>query len=847
VEELFHQALALKPEQRAAFLEAACAGDAALRVAVEELLKHDPEQETGDGSLVSPVAREAERLRPHDPTLFGGVPERAAPARAGLPAIPGYELLEVLGRGGMGIVYKARQTSLNRIVALKMLLPFGRAGTEQLLRFRTEAEALARLHHPNIVAIYDIAEFEGRPYFTMEYVAGPNLVEVLHGRPQDAAASAQFVEVLARAIHAVHERGIIHRDLKPANILLESGGGDQDQGSGAITEVLTPDPRVLSLVPKITDFGLAKDQTTSRGLTQSGTVMGTPSYMAPEQAEIKEGGIGPAADIYALGSILYEMLTGRPPFDAGRPADTIVQVLGDEPVSPTRLRPGLPRDLVTICLKCLEKSPRRRYASALALAEDLRRFQAGEPIRARRVGFVERSYRWCRRRPLVAGLMALSSVLAVALIATLVVYDFHLREALKKETEDEAQQIREQQRQIIQLNITIGVTELEAGDTFTAVLRFTEALRLEDDPDRQRSHRTRIATALRQCPELTGLLTLDKTILCSDWNGAGGRVVTMREDHELEVRDVQTGQAIVSGLKHEEPPLAAALSPDGRYLEEVGRNGAVRIWDLRTGISRGLPSSSSVTYSAISENGRWLFTIDTSQKGQVWEAAKGKTTAAALNLAHGVHLAAVSADGHRLAVVGPGNALSVWDVGSAKLLGRSIRLPHDVSGIVFSPDGERIAIGESNRTVRLAKVQTGELLAEISRLDSAAAHLHFSPDGRLLLTGGAAGARVWDTATGHAVTPPLRHGGGLASAAFRDDGKQIVTVSTNGTVCFWKLPGAQEVTHAASSPAPSDRPIEELVALAQVLACGEIDAQQERHGFDSEHLRRAWNNLHSAP
>ncbi len=405
VEELFHQAVEVGAEGRAAFLDAACGGDAALRAAVQELLDHDA---ADDDFLASPVAR---------PTGGSDAPTLPAPPGAfgPTPTVPGYEIVEEIGRGGMGVVYKARQLNLNRLVALKMLLPAAPGDLIRLARFRSEAEVLDRLHHTNIVPIYDIGESETHHYFTMEYVPGPNLARFLDRRPQDPAASAWLVETLARAVHATHQCGVVHRDLKPANILLAPSAAGR--------------PTLAACEPRVTDFGLALDAAAPRGLTQTGVAVGTPSYMAPEQARGDRKNVGPGTDIYSLGTILYEMLTGRPPFDAESPAETMRQVVCDDPVAPSRLRPGLPRDLVTVCMKCLEKSPRRRYASALDLAEDLRRFQAGEPIRARPAGFVERAYRWCVRRPLAASLLALVGVLGVGLLVTVFVYEMRLQEA----------------------------------------------------------------------------------------------------------------------------------------------------------------------------------------------------------------------------------------------------------------------------------------------------------------------------------------------------------------------------------------------------------------------------------
>ncbi|HMF11500.1 MAG TPA: serine/threonine-protein kinase, partial [Gemmataceae bacterium] len=292
------------------------------------------------------------------------------------PSLPGYEILTELGRGGMGVVYLARQTALDRFVAIKMVLGGGYAGEARRRRFRLEAQAVARLHHPNIVQIYDVDEQDEHPYFTIEFVDGGSLAERIARGPLPPREAAGLIEVLARAIHCAHERGIVHRDLKPGNVLLARDG-----------------------TPKITDFGLAKLVDGQDGHTRTGSVLGTPSYMAPEQALGQNRAIGPPADIYALGSILYETVTGRPPFVGGTPMDVIVRLANEDPEPPSRVRPGVPRDLETICLKCLEKVPRKRYASALDFAEDLHRFLAHESVLARPATYWERGVKWVRRHP----------------------------------------------------------------------------------------------------------------------------------------------------------------------------------------------------------------------------------------------------------------------------------------------------------------------------------------------------------------------------------------------------------------------------------------------------------------
>jgi serine/threonine protein kinase/tetratricopeptide (TPR) repeat protein len=326
---------------------------------------------------------------------------------------PGYEILGVLGQGGMGVVYRARQKSLNRVVALKMIR--AHASPELLARFHIEAETLASLQHPNIVQICEFGQLDGCPFMAMEFVEGGTLASYLDHRPQPPRAAAELVQTLARAMHAAHQRGIVHRDLKPANILLVSGGGSACDGPPGHTH----DPARLASgllpSPKITDFGLAKRLAEGQGQTATGAIMGTPSYMAPEQAQGRVREIGVPTDVYALGAILYEMLTGAPPFKGDTALTTLRQVEANEPVPPSRVCGKLPRDLETICLKCLEKEPGKRYGTAAELAEDLRRFLDGTPVSARHVRAAERAWKWGKRRPALAALIAVSVTAALAL------------------------------------------------------------------------------------------------------------------------------------------------------------------------------------------------------------------------------------------------------------------------------------------------------------------------------------------------------------------------------------------------------------------------------------------------
>jgi tetratricopeptide (TPR) repeat protein len=334
-----------------------------------------------------------------------------APADASGPArvryFGDYEIERELARGGMGVVFRARQISLNRTVALKMILAGQLADDTDVKRFYTEAEAAANLDHPGIVPIYEVGQHEGQHYFSMGFVEGQSLAQQLADGPLPPREAAALMVKAAEAIAYAHSRGVIHRDLKPGNILLDRDGH-----------------------PRVTDFGLAKKLQSESGLTGSGQIMGTPSYMPPEQAGGNRGDVGPAADVYALGATLYALVTGRPPFQAATAMDTVIQVIGEEPVPPRRLNPTVPRDLETIGLKCLQKEPARRYATAAELAEDLRRFEAGETIRARPVGRPERLWRWCRREPALAAL-ALTLVAGLLGVATQWFRaESHLKEAL---------------------------------------------------------------------------------------------------------------------------------------------------------------------------------------------------------------------------------------------------------------------------------------------------------------------------------------------------------------------------------------------------------------------------------
>ncbi|RUL81809.1 serine/threonine-protein kinase [Tautonia sociabilis] len=452
------------PERLGAFGLGAIDEDEAL--AIERHLETCPEcrallEGSADDPLIGLLRSASPSSRPTEPAPPGD-PIPPSPAEAP----DGYDLIAPIGRGGNGIVTKARHRRLGRLVALKRLRSGPDADPRELVRFRVEAEAAARLQHPNIVQIFDVGRVGGQPYIAMEYVSGGSLADRLTTGPLRPREAAALVETLARAVDHAHRAGVIHRDLKPANVLLTADG-----------------------TPKLADFGLAKrlDAATA-GPTQSDALLGTPHYMAPEQAAGRPEAVGPAADVYALGAILFECLTGRPPFIAPSPLEALDLVRSAEPPPPSRLQPGIPRDLQTICLTCLEKAPARRYSSAGALADDLARFAAGEPIRARRTGPVGRLVKWARRRPSQAALLGLSALVAALALTSVLAANVRLLRAIGDAEAAAAEALR--QKQNAEANYR------DARDAIRRVLAVREKPRFADLPRLSELHREQAEAAL---------------------------------------------------------------------------------------------------------------------------------------------------------------------------------------------------------------------------------------------------------------------------------------------------------------------------------------------------------------
>jgi WD40 repeat protein/serine/threonine protein kinase len=772
----------------------------------------------------------------------GADPARTTPAAAaaqpgqtpGLPAVPGYELLSVLGHGGMGVVYQARQVRLGRVVALKMILAGGHAGAAELARFQAEAEAVARLQHPGIVQIHETGIHDGLPYFSLEFCSGGSLDRKLQGTPLPPPAAARLTELLARALQAAHEEHILHRDLKSANVfLLPARDGDG-------IAIADPSGQTAHYLPKIGDFGLAKklEAGPADALTQSGAVMGTPSYMAPEQAGGKSSALGPAADVYGLGAILYELLTGRPPFRSATVAETLRQVMHDEPVPPSRLNPGIPRDLETIALKCLQKEPGKRYGSARELAEDLGRYLRGEPVRARPVGRLERGWRWCRRNPAVASLLAAVAatlLLGTAVATALAIWGWRNATTAEQREREAVQEKEQKDRQLTRAEGLLYAGQIKQAQQLWEQGYTSAAGYARDLLDSARwdyrnfehdyLHTHFIASHLtfhgHTAPVSSVAFSPDGTRIAS----GGGRTDAQFRPlpGEVKVWDARSGQEVLSLKGHLLPVTSVAFSPDGTRLASGAGNlfdpdkrGEVKVWDARTG--RQLLAlkghASYVNSVAFSPDGKLLASgsgdinhRDKPGEVKVWDAQTGRQLLALMGHTGYVFSVAFSPDGTRLASAGTGGqdrpgAVKVWDVHSGQQLlvlqeGNTV----GVLGVAFSPDGKRLASGSSDASVKVWDAQTGKQLLALQGHTGGVSSVRFSPDGKRLASGASdATVRVWDTQSGQEVLVLKGHRDQVRSVAFSPDGTRIVSGSHDQTVKVWDAQSRQQLLTLQGRP-----------------------------------------------
>ncbi len=502
-----------------------------------------------------------------------------------------YELLTEIARGGMGVVYRARQNKLNRIVALKMILAGQFASEEDVQRFYTEAAAAALLDHPGIVPVYEVGEHQGQHFFSMGFVEGTSLAARITSGPLPPREAAALLKLIAEAIAYAHSKGVIHRDLKPANVLLDLQG-----------------------TPKVTDFGLAKNMESESGLTRTGSVMGTPSYMPPEQAGGANDQVGPRSDVYSLGAMLYCLLTGRPPFQAANPLDTLLQVMTTEPVPPRQLNPQVPKDLETICVKCLQKDPSRRYESATALAADLGRYHRGEPIHARSISRSERTWRWCKRNPVVASLtaaVALVLVLGTAISSYFALHAHRSSVQADERTHEALENLDRAEVMIYSQQIAGAQSAITLGDA-TRARELLDACRW----DLRGWEHDHLFTVLSDGPKTSTFGGSGAPPTCTTISADVSTIAFGHEDGTIRIWSSSTGKETCT-LSHDSPVRAVALSPDGKRLASSGDNGNIKLWNVDAGqahasIELGTPLPHIVLFSP---DGRWV--VSGNAKGEL--------------------------------------------------------------------------------------------------------------------------------------------------------------------------------------------------------------------------------------
>ncbi|MBA4192195.1 MAG: hypothetical protein C0467_29840 [Planctomycetaceae bacterium] len=724
------------------------------------------------------------------------------------PAIPGYRIDGELGRGGMGVVYKAENVALKRTVALKMILASGHAGFQERERFRTETEAVARLQHPNIVQIHEVGEYSNQPYCALEYVEGGTLASKISGKPLSPSDAARTVESLARAMHMAHSRNIIHRDLKPANVLISADG-----------------------TPKVTDFGLAKRLDDDSGYTQAGAIMGTPSYMAPEQAEGETNSAGPAADIYALGAIFYECLTGRPPFKGKSVLDTLQQVRSQEPVPPSRDHHRVPADLETICLKCLQKKPEKRYASAESLADDLRRWRLNEPIEARPVGRAERTYKLMRRNP------AISTLLAIVVIAVLGGFagtyakylDAIEQEAIvARKAVDLAEANGRLDEALKQQAVLIGELKrekLEVEKQTTAVKKqlaraefVAYAFRLNDAAsDLARGDFGHASTVLAACnAEQCGweheyLLGLCRTPYLSSVfdrpfhtrvirdvaiRHDGKRVVSASDDSTLKVCEVETARELFTLSGHKGTVNGVSYSPDGTRIASCSgdiRNspGVVKIWNADTGQEVfTFTGHKAVVYCVcFSPDGKHIASGDQQGNVIIWDVESGQPIHTLKLFEHNTSRVCFNPLGGQLAASGEGSKIKIWtQVGTQTTTAELNGHKSEVSCLSFSSNGDRLISGatDGGSELRVWNLRNLPQSTEIKVKTTGIAGVTFLP-GESLICGVTQDGLVilWDASSGSQVAMLDRMtDGGVTRACFSADRTRIAASTFKGLVAI---------------------------------------------------------------
>lgn len=661
-----------------------------------------------------------------------GSPQRGVPSA---PEVPGFEVLEFLGQGGMGVVFKARDVRLGRIVALKMFHPGAHVGPKEVARFRVEAEMIARLQHPNIVQIHNVVDLNGRPCLELEYVGGGNLAHRISQATLSPTDTALLVETAARAIGAAHRIGVIHRDLKPANILLTSEG-----------------------VPKLSDFGLAKYLHAETGLTQSEALLGSPCYMAPEQADGALGEVGPAADVYALGVVLYEAITGRPPFKAATVYATLAQVKTATPVPPSRLQPGLGVDLETVILRCLQKEPSQRYASADALADDLARVACGEPVHARRVSSIERGWRWCCRKPALAGLAAtvlfLLGVLAVGGWIAFVVVAFERDRVVSAE-----RQAVEELRQSYVLQARANRLTGRAGQRFASLRTLAAAARIRPSPE------------LRD--EIVACLALDDLQVGRRWPGNPSLAFPVDFTPDLQHYILGTVESpLVIRATADESLVARVNVPPGAECQRCLFSPDGSLLAVSYHVRRS--SGRFVVYDA--KTGREIYQRE---RGGVWGDC------------------CFTSDGHGLVMALEDGTVRVVELDTGHESGRAWGLTSEPSWLGLSPDGRLLAVASLSETdVTLYRLDSGEVERRLTHPQRVRV-LAWSHDGTRLVTGcDDRRAYLWDIVRGRGPIPLEAHKSEVIKVGFNASDSQVFSAGWDDLTRLFDARSGEELVAA---------------------------------------------------
>ena len=676
--------------------------------------------------------------------------------------IGGYRLLSILGEGGMGCVYEARHERLGRLVALKVIHANRLRDPQFVLRFSMEAECIAQLHHPNIVQIYEIGDFQGQLYFAMELL-GESLEKEIARDILPPENAAEIVRQLAVAIHGAHQQGVIHRDLKPANVLKSRSSSEGT---------------VLPDLYKVVDFGIAKQLDTDSDLTKTGMVAGTPHYMAPEQISGVSSQIGPWTDIYSLGIILYELLTGRPPFTGATPLEVMNRILDDEPPSPTRVGKIVPRDLASICLQCVQKLPARRYGSAKELADDLQRFLSGRTVAARRVNVIERSWRWSRRRPSLTALLTVMCLLAFVGFPGVTWLWLDASNARDKAQQSDAAEKWSSYR-----------ANVMAAGSYMLVNNVSSAKRvLQSAPAKHRNW---------EWNYFQHRLEGDRDVLAcggSVWglaiNAMGNRLASFSEDAKLQLWEMSSRTLVAEVETHPAfERVTVSFRPDGRRLAAPGPDNTVLILDGITGreIARLEGHRQEVIDCLYSSDGTRLLTRSVeSPTCLLWDASSNAPIQE-IQLESSASTIAFLNDGKTFVIGQRDGAVGLWDSKSGKR--KSHWQAHDVRvcGIKISPDDETLATGSDvpNCSLKLWSIADQKLLGIGTGHENAISAIAFSPDCQTVATSSwDQTPRLWSAKTAKQLAT-LSHGGAVHDVAFSPDGKLLATSSHDKSVRIW--------------------------------------------------------------